>query len=43
MIDPKIVAGDHRAFAGLPQTDLQLIGVRSWGGSGNVVLSYATD
>lgn len=41
MIGPRIVAGDHRAFAGLPETDLQLIGTRTWTGSGNVVLSYA--
>ncbi len=38
----KIVAGDHPVFAGMPETDLRLIGVRTWGGSGNVVLSYAT-
>jgi len=42
MIGSKIVAGDRRAFDGVPETDLRLIGVRSWGGSGNVVLSYAT-
>ena len=41
MIGPKIVAGDHHVFAGVPETDLQLIGVRTWGGSDNVVLSYA--
>lgn len=41
MIGPRIVAGDHPVFAGVPQTDLRLIGVRTWGGSGNVVLSYA--
>jgi dihydrofolate reductase len=32
MIGPKIVAGDHRAFEGVAQTDLRLIGVRTWGG-----------
>ena len=40
MIGPKIVAGDHRAFEGVAETDLRLIGVRTWGGSDNVVLSY---
>jgi hypothetical protein len=40
MIGPKIVAGDHHAFTGVAQTDLRLIGVRTWGGSDNVVLSY---
>ena len=39
MIGPKMVAGDHRAFHGLAETDLRLIGVRTWGGSDNVVLS----
>jgi dihydrofolate reductase len=42
MIGPKVVAGDHRVFEGVPQTDLRLIGVRTWGGSYSVVLSYAT-
>jgi dihydrofolate reductase len=42
MIGPKIVAGDHHAFAGVPTTNLRLIGTRTWGGSDNVVLSYAT-
>ena len=42
MIGPKVVAGDHRVFETVPQTDLRLIGVRTWGGSDNVVLSYAT-
>jgi dihydrofolate reductase len=42
MIGPKIVAGDHHVFAGVPETNLKLIGVRTWGGSDNVVLSYAT-
>ena len=42
MIGPKIVAGDHRVFDGVPETNLKLIGVRTWGGSDNVVLSYAT-
>jgi dihydrofolate reductase len=41
MIGPKIVAGDHHVFAGVPETDLRLIGIRTWGGSDNVVLSYA--
>lgn len=43
MIGPKIVAGDDRAFTGVPEADLRLIGVRTWGGSDNVVLSYATN
>ena len=42
MIGPKVVAGDHRVFDGVPATDLTLIGVRTWGGSDSVVLSYAT-
>jgi len=42
MIGPKVVAGDHHVFAGVPETNLRLIGVRTWGGSDNVVLSYAT-
>ena len=42
MIGPKVVAGDRRVFDGVPATDLRLIGVRTWGGSDNVVLSYAT-
>ena len=40
MIGPKIVAGDQHAFEGVAGTDLRLIGVRTWGGSDNVVLSY---
>ena len=39
---PKVVAGDRHVFAGVPETNLRLIGVRTWGGSDNVVLSYAT-
>ena len=42
MIGPMIMAGDHRVFDGVPETDLRLIGVRTWGGSDNVLLSYAT-
>lgn len=42
MIGPKIVAGDHHVFDGVPETNLKLIGVRTWGSSDNVVLSYAT-
>lgn len=41
MIGPKIVSGDHHVFDGVPETNLKLIGVRTWGGSDNVVLSYA--
>jgi riboflavin biosynthesis pyrimidine reductase len=40
MIGAKIVAGERHAFLGVPETDLALIGVRSWRGSDNVVLSY---
>lgn len=40
MIGPRIVAGDTTAFTGVPHTDLQLLGIRTWGGSQNVVLSY---
>lgn len=42
MIGAKVVAGDRRVFAGVPESNLRLIGVRTWGGSDNVVLSYAT-
>jgi dihydrofolate reductase len=41
MIGPKVVAGDRRAFEGLPPTDLRLIDVRSWRDSGSVLLRYA--
>lgn len=40
MIGPRIVAGDAPALRGVPQTDLRLLGIRTWGGSENVVLSY---
>jgi dihydrofolate reductase len=42
MIGAKVVAGDRRVFDGVPATDLRLMGVRTWAGSDNVVLSYAT-
>lgn len=42
MLGAKIVAGERHAFVGVAETDLHLIGVRSWGGSDNVVLSYST-
>jgi dihydrofolate reductase len=42
MIGPKIVAGDHHAFAGVPETELRLLDVRRWNDSDNVVLRYAT-
>ena len=41
MFGPKIVSGDHHVFDRVPETNLKLIGVRTWGGSDNVVLSYA--
>jgi hypothetical protein len=39
MIGPKIVAGDHRAFDGVAETDLRLIGVRTWDGSSQATRS----
>lgn len=42
MVGPRIVAGDRRAFAGVPGTDLRLLDVRRWDGSDNVLLTYAT-
>ncbi len=41
MVGPKVVAGDHHAFAGVPQTDLRLLDVRRFDGSDSVLLSYA--
>jgi dihydrofolate reductase len=41
MMAPALVAGDHRAFAGVPATALRLLDVRRWEGSDNVLLSYA--
>lgn len=40
LVGPKIVAGDARAFTGLPQIELALLGVRTWKDSSTVVLSY---
>lgn len=40
LIGPKVVAGDARAFTGLPQIDLTLLGVRTWKDSSTVALSY---
>jgi dihydrofolate reductase len=40
LVGPKVVAGDDRAFAGLPQIDFTLIGARTWRDSSTVVLSY---
>jgi dihydrofolate reductase len=37
---PKVVAGDDRAFAGVPQLDFDLIGVRTWKESSTVALAY---
>jgi riboflavin biosynthesis pyrimidine reductase len=42
MIGPKIVAGNHHAFAGVPETELRLLDVRRWDDSDNVVLRDAT-
>jgi len=41
MIGPRVVGGDHRAFAGLAGIDLTLLDVRSWQNSGTVLLHYA--
>ena len=41
LIGPKVVAGDHHAFAGVPATELRLLDVRRLDGSENVLLSYA--
>ncbi|MWV51445.1 deaminase (plasmid) [Rathayibacter sp. VKM Ac-2803] len=40
LVGPKIVGGDARAFTGLPQIDLTLLGVRTWKDSSTVALSY---
>lgn len=42
MVGPKIVSGDHHAFAGVPETNLRPLDVRRWDGSDNVLLTYAT-
>lgn len=41
MMGPKVVAGDHPAFAGVPTTDLELLGTRRLAGSDLVLLTYA--
>jgi dihydrofolate reductase len=41
MIGPRVVAGDRRAFEGIGGLDLELLGVRTWADSPNVVLTYA--
>ncbi|WP_158277120.1 dihydrofolate reductase family protein [Serinibacter arcticus] len=41
MVGPRVVAGDRRAFEGLTGIELDLLGVRTWADSRNVVLSYA--
>jgi dihydrofolate reductase len=40
LVGPKVVAGDARAFTGLPQIDFALLGVRTWKDSSTVALSY---
>lgn len=40
LIGPKVVAGDHRAFEGVPALDLELLGVRTWRQSDVAVLTY---
>jgi len=42
MMAPAFVAGDQRAFTGVPAAGLRLLDVRRWDGSDNVLLSYAT-
>jgi dihydrofolate reductase len=41
MVGPRVVAGERRAFEGLGGLDLDLLGVRTWADSANVVLTYA--
>lgn len=41
MVGPKIVAGDHRAFSGVPETDLHLLDARRLDASEIVLLTYA--
>lgn len=43
LVGPKVVAGDARAFTGLQQINLALIGVRTWKDSSTVALSYRPD
>jgi dihydrofolate reductase len=43
LVGPAIVAGDRAAFAGVPAMDLRLLDVRSFAGSGTVVLHYAAE
>lgn len=40
LVGPKVVAGDTRAFTGLPQIDFALLGVRTWKDSNTVALTY---
>jgi dihydrofolate reductase len=40
LIGPKVVAGDRRAFEGLPHLDFELLAVRAWRQSPVVVLTY---
>lgn len=40
LIGPKIVAGDHHAFNGVPVTNLHLLDARRMDGSETVVLTY---
>jgi len=40
LVGPKVVAGDARAFTGLPQIEFTLLGARTWRDSSTVVLSY---
>lgn len=41
MVGPKLVGSDKPAFAGVPVTDLHLLGVRQFDDSQSVVLHYA--
>lgn len=41
MVGPKLIGSDKPAFAGVPVTDLHLLGVRQFDDSQSVVLHYA--
>lgn len=40
LLGPKVVAGDHRAFTGLPPFEFTLLDVRTWKDSSTVGLHY---
>lgn len=43
LLGPKVVIGDHRAFAGIPSLAFELLGVRTWRESSVVALTYRPD